>query len=58
MKRHECVVLIFFPPDLSLTFPKFPSKRIRIDDNMGEKCSTVASSCSSGESFACTWMSN
>lgn len=51
-----CFVLIFFSPDLSLTFHRFPSTRVEMDDNTGEKCSTAASLCSSGELFASTWI--
>lgn len=50
-----CFVSIFFSPGLSLTFHRFPSRRIRVDDDMREKCSTVASSSSSREPFTCTW---
>lgn len=40
---------------LSLTSHRFPSRRTGMDDNMGEKCSTVANLCSAEELFADTW---
>lgn len=51
-----CFVLVLFSPDLSLTFHRFPSRRIGMDDNMGEKGSTVVSLCSAKELFAYTWI--
>lgn len=38
-------ILIFFSPKLSLTFHRFPRRKLRVDDNMGEKCSSMARFC-------------
>lgn len=48
-----CFNFLFTRPILD--FSQISQQKIRVDDDMREKCSTVASSCSSGEPFTCTW---